>query len=74
MDAIAVAATAHPATVVVENTPEALAAALVAAREAAEQRALVDNVTRMEAKVERARRDLAAAEEALAAARAELEG
>lgn len=74
MDPIAATATAHPATVVVENSVEALTAALAEAREAAEHRALIENVAKMEAKVERARRELAAAEEALAAARAELEG
>ena len=64
---------AHDATVItVDNTPEALEAALADARAAAEERFYDDQVERLARKVEKEKAALADSEAALAAAKAEL--
>ncbi len=67
-------AQAHDPTIQVENSVAALEAALAAAREEAKSQFFVDQVSRMEFKVEKAKAALADAEAALVAAKAEQKG
>jgi hypothetical protein len=66
-------ATAHDATIKVENSVAALEAALAEAREYEKTQFFVDAVAKAQAKVEKAQADVAGAREALANAKAELE-